>query len=106
MSKTKLKKGDLIKVIAGSHKTTQGPITWISKDRTRVSIQGLEVVKHVKPNNQDSEGGIKKIPTKIDISNIGLLDVKDKTKTTRLGYSINKDGKKVRISRRSKQEIK
>ncbi|ATZ17014.1 50S ribosomal protein L24 [Williamsoniiplasma luminosum] len=105
MAKSKLKKGDLVKVLAGAHKGEQGPITWISKDRATVSVQGIEVLKHVKPSNTDTEGGIKKIPAKLNISNVGYLDPKVKNQTTRIGYEIN-DGKKIRVSRRSNQKLK
>ncbi|PPE06073.1 50S ribosomal protein L24 [Williamsoniiplasma lucivorax] len=105
MAKSKLKKGDLVKVLAGSHKGEKGPITWISKDKMTVSVQGVEVLKHVKPSNTDTEGGIKKIPAKLNISNVGYVDPKAKDKPTRIGYEIH-DGKKVRVSRRSKQTLK
>ncbi|ATZ16170.1 large subunit ribosomal protein L24 [Entomoplasma freundtii] len=105
MAKTKLKKGDLVKVIAGAHKGEQGPITWISKDKKFVSVQGIEILKHVKPSNSEPDGGIKPIPAKMNISNVGMLDPKRKEATTRIGYEI-RDGKKIRISRKTNHEFK
>lgn len=71
----------------------------------RVSIQGIEIVKHVKPSNNDTEGGIKQIPAKLNASNVAILDPKQKNATTRVGFEI-KDGKKVRIARKSKHQLK
>lgn len=105
MTKSKLKKGDIVKVIAGSFKGKTGPITWLSKDKKRVSVQGLEVTKHVKPSQSDQEGGIKKIPATINISNVAMVDPKQKDTPTRIGYEI-KDGVKSRVARKSKQQIK
>ncbi|ATG97181.1 50S ribosomal protein L24 [Mesoplasma lactucae] len=105
MAKSKLLKGDIVKVIAGSHKGESGPITWISKDKTRVSVQGIEVSKHQKPSQADTEGGIKQIPATIHISNVALVDPKKKDTATRVGYQIN-DGKKERFAKKSGQVIK
>jgi len=103
--KSKLKKGDVVQVIAGSHLGKSGPITAVSKDKTRVSIQGIMIVKHQKPTNSDTEGGIKQIPATINISNVMLVDPKKKGTTTKVGYEI-KDGVKNRIARKSQTVIK
>lgn len=105
MGKTKLKKGDVVRVIAGSHRGNQGPITWISRDKRLVSLQGIETTKHVKPSNADTEGGIKKIPAKLNLSNVAILEPKNKKQTTRIGF-IFRDGKKIRVSHKTNHEIK
>ncbi|UKS53887.1 50S ribosomal protein L24 [Mycoplasma feriruminatoris] len=105
MAKSKILKGDVVKVIAGSHKGQIGPITSISKDKQWVSVQGITVKKHVKPTNEDNEGGIKDIPAKLHISNVALQDPKHKDQITKVGFEII-DGKKVRIARKSKTQIK
>lgn len=105
MAKSKIKKGDIVKIIAGSHKGEQGPVTFISKNKSSVSVQGVEITKHVKPSQTEQEGGIKKIPAKVNISNVAIIDPKDKEATTRIGYEIV-DGKKQRIAKKSNQAIK
>ncbi|AUF83315.1 50S ribosomal protein L24 [Mesoplasma syrphidae] len=105
MTKSKILKGDVVKIIAGSHKGEVGPITHITKDKKWVSVQGINVLKHVKPSQTDTEGGIKEIPAKINISNVALQDPKTKDLTTKIGYEIV-DGKKVRVARKSQQHIK
>ncbi|WP_031542199.1 50S ribosomal protein L24 [Mesoplasma photuris] len=105
MKKSKILKGDVVKVIAGSHKGNIGPIIWISKDKKTVSVQGVNVLKHVKPSQTETEGGIKEIPAKIDASNVAIQDPKEKESTTRIAYTIT-DGKKVRIAKKSNTAIK
>ncbi|ATZ18526.1 50S ribosomal protein L24 [Williamsoniiplasma somnilux] len=105
MAKSKLLKGDIVKVISGSRKGESGPITSLSKDKKFVTVQGIDVIKHVKPSQTDTEGGIKKVPAKLNASNVGLLDPKQKESTTRVGYSIE-NGKKVRIAKKSNSQVK
>lgn len=62
-------------------------------------------MKHVRPSNSDTEGGIKKILAKINLSNVAILEPKNKNQTTRISYSFN-DGKKIRLSRKTNHEIK
>jgi large subunit ribosomal protein L24 len=103
--KSKLKKGDVVQIIAGSHLGKSGPIISISKDKTRVSVQGIMVLKHQKPTNSDTEGGIKEIPATIHISNVMFTDPKKKNTPTRIGYEI-KDGIKSRVAKKSQAVIK
>ncbi|ASP28701.1 50S ribosomal protein L24 [Spiroplasma corruscae] len=105
MNKSKILKGDVVKVISGSHKGKTGPIKKISKDKTKVYVEGVNGVKHVKPSETDQEGGIKEIAVPVNISNVALIDPKSKGNTTRVGYKIT-DGKKVRVAKRSGVEIK
>lgn len=105
MNKSKILVGDVVKVTAGSHKGDIGPITYISKDKKWISVQGIEVIKHVKPSQTDQEGGIKQIPAKLHISNIALQDPKNKEGVSKIGYKID-DGKKVRIAKKSNLPLK
>lgn len=103
MNKFKIKKGDQVKVIAGKHKGTVGLVMNILRKKQRVVVEGITIKKHQKPTQND-EGGIKDIPTTIHISNIALLDSKNKDKTTKIGYEL-KDDKKYRVARKSKLRI-
>lgn len=101
----KIKVGDKVKVIAGSSKGKEGIVLKTLKEKNRVIVEGCNVNKrHQKPNAQDDKGGIVPFEAPIDVSNVMLIDPKTK-KPTRVGYKI-KDNKKVRISKKSQEEIK
>ncbi|WP_381415349.1 50S ribosomal protein L24 [Spiroplasma endosymbiont of Anurida maritima] len=105
MAGFKLKKGDVVKVISGKHKGLEGPINKIIKEKNRVQIEGINALKHVKPSQDNTEGGIQEIPSSIHISNVALIDPKNKKQVTKIGYKITENGKKVRIAKKSKAQI-
>ena len=91
--KLKIKKGDLVKVIAGDSKGSQGKV--------------LEVLvsKHTKPNATSPNGGIVKQEAALHISNVMLVDPKTGA-PTRVGRTKNSAGKLVRVAKKSGEEIK
>ena len=98
-----LKVGDKVIVIAGKDKGKEGKI--IAKKNDKVLVEGVNIVKkHVKPNGQDQTGGILDKEALIHISNVMMIDPKTK-KRTRIAHEINKDGKKVRASSKSKSKL-
>ena len=98
-----LKVGDKVRVIAGKDKGKEGKI--IGKKNDRVLVEGINMVKkHVKPNGQDQNGGIVEKEILIHVSNVMIIDPSTK-KPTRISHEINKDGKKVRISSKSKNKL-
>ena len=98
-----LKVGDKVIVIAGKEKGKEGKIISIKNDR--VVVEGVNLVKkHVKPNGQDQTGGIVEKEAALHISNVMIIDPKTKTRT-RIAQEIDKDGKKVRISSKSKSKL-
>ena len=100
----RIKKGDKVVVIAGSEKGKEGTITKVLPKEEKVIIGGLNMVKkHVKPNQAEPEGKITEKEAPIHISNVALLDPKTK-KATKVGYEI-KDGKKVRVAKKSSTVI-
>lgn len=81
----KVKVGDNVKIITGSNKNKEGKVIRILKSENRVIIEGInKVKKHVKPNAQNETGGILEIEAPIHISNVKVIDKKEKTekKTT------------------------
>jgi large subunit ribosomal protein L24 len=104
MAKIKLKKGDNVIVIAGSHKGHKGPIKGISSDKSRVFVEGITATKHFKPT-QSEEGGIREIDASIHISNVMIADPKSKDSGSRVGYEFDGD-KKVRIAKKSGSKLK
>ncbi len=100
--KIKLKTGDLVKVIAGSNKGSEGKILKVVTKDYRAIVEGVNMVsKHVKPSAQNPQGGINKFEAPIHISNLMLVE---NGKTVRVGF--RKDGdKKVRFSKKTNNVI-
>jgi large subunit ribosomal protein L24 len=72
--KLKIRKGDLVKVIAGDSKGSQGKIVEIIVDKNRAIVEGANMVsKHTKPNAANPNGGIVKQEAAIHISNLALV---------------------------------
>ncbi len=104
MKKFKIKSGDHVVVIAGKDKGVKGKVLKIIKDKDRVLVESVNVIKkHVKPSAENPQGGITEKEAPIHISNVALVDSKS-GKATRVGYEMKKD-KKVRVSKKSGQEI-
>jgi large subunit ribosomal protein L24 len=105
-AKIKLRKGDLVKVIAGDSKGTEGKITEVVLANGRAYVEGANMVsKHTKPNAASPNGGIIKKEAAIHISNLMLVDPKS-GKPTRVGRKRNDAGKLVRIAKTTGEEIK
>jgi large subunit ribosomal protein L24 len=105
-TKIKLRKGDLVKVIAGDSKGTQGKIIEVILADGRAIVEGANMVsKHTKPNAATPNGGIIKKEAAIHISNLALVDPKS-GKATRVGRKLNDAGKLVRVAKKSGEEIK
>ena len=100
----RLKTGDKVIVIAGSNKGKVGTIKKVLRNENRVIIEGVNIVhKHQKSNGQES-GGILDIEAPINASNVMLIDPKT-NKPTRIGHTVDKKGKKVRIARKSNESL-
>ena len=100
----KLKTGDKVVVITGKNKGKEGKITKVLKNENRVVVEGVNIAKkHVKPNGQ-SAGSIVEMEMPIHASNVMIVDPKTK-KRTRIGHEINKDGKKIRTTKKSNSNL-
>ncbi|MDR3187159.1 MAG: 50S ribosomal protein L24 [Holosporaceae bacterium] len=99
MNRWRVKKGDVVQVIAGEDRGARGEILAVLREKRRVVVKGVNLcVKHQKPS-VSSPGGIVKVERSIHASNVMLLDSSD-DRPTRVGIKIE-DGKKVRVSRRT-----
>ena len=102
--KLKIKKGDQVVVLTGKDKGAKGEVLTVLKSEARVIVQGVNMVtKHNKPS-QLSQGGIEKKEKSIHISNVALADPKT-GEATRVGYKVLKDGKKVRVAKKSGETV-
>ena len=111
----KIKKGDLVVVIAGRDKGKQGRVLEVLKETDRLVVEGVQrVTKHVKAgqtNRGTRTGGIETVEAAIHVSNVMLVDPETK-QGTRVGYrteKIERDGRertvRVRVAKRSGKDI-
>ena len=106
MAKLHIKKGDTVYVNAGDDKGKTGRVLKVLIEKNRAVVEGVNVVtKATKPNAKNPQGGLVKMEAPIHASNLQLVDPKS-GKATRVGYKVNEDGKKVRLSKKSGEEIK
>jgi large subunit ribosomal protein L24 len=104
--KLKIRKGDLVKVIAGDSKGQQGKISQVILKDNRAVVEGVNMVsKHTKPNAANPNGGIVKMEAALHVSNLMLIDPKTGN-ATRVGKMKNAEGKSVRMAKKSGEEIK
>ncbi|AQY49900.1 50S ribosomal protein L24 [Listeria weihenstephanensis FSL R9-0317] len=100
-----VKKGDKVQVITGKDKGKSGKIIAAFPKKDRVIVEGLNMVKkHTKPSNVNPQGGILNVEAPIHVSNVMLIDPKT-GEPTRVSREI-KDGKKVRVAKKSGEVIK
>ncbi len=104
MSAFKIKKGDKVVVLAGRDKGKSGEVIEIRPKENRALVRGVNMVRRHQRQSATQEGGIISKEGPIDLSNIALEDPKD-GKPTRVGFKILADGKKVRIAKRSGEQI-
>ena len=104
--KIRLKKGDTVVVTTGKYKGQTGKIVATHPTENKVTVEGINIVKkHVKPNKANPQGGIIEMTKPIWVSKVAVVDPSTK-KPTRIGYTFDKDGNKVRTYKASGKEIK
>jgi len=106
MSKLHIKKGDIVYVNTGEDKGKTGRVLEVQVEKQRAIVEGVNMVsKSTKPNAANPQGGIVKKEAAIHISNLNPVDPKS-GKPTRIGRKANAEGKLVRVSKKSGEEIK
>ena len=105
MIKLHIKKGDMVYVLAGEDRGQTGRVLSVDRAKQRAIVEGVNIVtKATKPTAKYPQGGLIKMEAPIHISNLSLIDPKS-GKPTRIAIK-RVDGKAVRISKKSGQEIK
>lgn len=102
--KMKIKKGDVVVVLTGREKGKSGEVLRVDRDRNRVLVQGVNMMKRHERATQTSPGGINQYEAMLHASNVSLIDP-DTSKPTRVGYKTLDDGRKVRFAKRSGEVI-
>lgn len=97
--RVKIKKNDLVRVIAGRDKGKAGKVLEVDRFSRKVTVEGVMIVKrHTRPNpSQQIKGGIADKPMPIDISNVMMLTAGGVP--TRIGYKVEDAGGKARRTR-------
>ena len=101
----KILKGDKVVVIAGKDKGKEGTVQAVYPKKNKVVVEGVNVhKKHRKPTQQTPEGSVVEIYVPIDASNVAIVDPKTKN-ATRVASSVDKDGKKIRVTKASGSKL-
>ena len=105
-TKLHIKKGDTVVVIAGESKGQRGKVLSVQVEKQRAVVEGINMVsKHTKPNAKNTQGGIVKQEAPVHISNLMLVESATGN-PTRTGRRMGENGKLVRYSKKSGEEIK
>ena len=101
-TKIRLRKDDLVEVIAGRDAGKRGKVIAVMRESDRVLVQGVNFIKrHTRPNPQRNiKGGIVEREASIHVSNLMVVSPED-NKPTRIGSKLLADGRRARMSRRS-----
>lgn len=100
MVKFKIKRDDTVVVVAGKHKGKTGRVLRVLRERERVVVERVNMVKrHVRPQG-DRPGGIVEKEAPLHISNVALWNA-DEGRAVRVGWKVLDDGRKVRIDKKT-----
>ncbi|MFH1667909.1 MAG: 50S ribosomal protein L24 [Candidatus Komeilibacteria bacterium] len=101
----RIKKGDNVEIIAGKDKGKRGKVIRVNAVKDQVVIEGANLrIKHTRPKREGEKGQRIEFPAALHVSNVMAIDP-GSSKRTRVGYQRLADGKKIRISKKSKQEL-
>ena len=105
MSKLHLKKGDNVVVISGTQKGKKGTVLSVDVEKQRAIVEGVNLVsKHARPSTENPKGGIVKKEAGVHISNLMVCDKNGMP--GRIGRKQNEEGKSIRYSKKTGEEIK
>ncbi len=100
----KIRKGDKVVVLTGRDKGRSGEVLEVRPSEGRALVRGINMVKRHQRQTANQEGGIISKEGTIHLSNLAVADPKS-GKPTRVGFKLMKDGKRVRVAKRSGVEI-
>jgi large subunit ribosomal protein L24 len=100
----KIRKGDKVVVLTGRDKGRSGEVVEVRPAEGRAVVRGINMVKRHQRQTANQDGGIISKEGTIHLSNLAVADPKS-GKPTRVGFKVMKDGKRVRVAKRSGVEI-
>ncbi len=98
------KVGDKVVVIAGSNKGKEGKIIRTLRKENKVVVEGVNIVKKHQKATGMQAAGIIEMEAPINASNVMIIDPKT-NKRTRIGHTTDKNGKKIRITKKSNEKL-
>jgi large subunit ribosomal protein L24 len=102
----RIKKGDKVRVISGKHVTKEGTVLLVNNKKGTAIIEGLNKVKmHRKPNAKQEKGGIQEKEAGIPLCKLALLAPKSPQGISKIKYTVNKEGKKIRVAKKTNNPI-
>ena len=96
----KIRKGDKVVVLAGKDKGRTGEVLRVIPKEDRAIVRGVNVVVRHQKQSASQQGGLVRKEAPVHLSNIAVADPKDGKTPTRVGFEV-RDGKKVRVAKRS-----
>ncbi len=101
----KVRKGDRVRIMSGKDAGRESVVSQAFPATGKVTIEGYNIAKrHTKPISAEEPGGILDKEMPLDVSNVMVLSPSD-GKPTRVGYKVLDDGSKVRVCKRTGEEI-
>ena len=101
----RIKKGDKVVITAGKDKGKTGKVLKVLLDKSRIVVEGANLVKkHIRRRSDSEPGGINEIPASLSISNVALF-CSNCNRGSRFGVKISKDKSKVRVCKRCQRPI-
>src|SRR6476620_309944 len=100
----KIKKGDHVVLLTGKDKGKHGEVLKVMPDENRAIVKGVAMIRRHQRQTATQDGGIISKEAAIHMSNLAIEDPKD-GKPTRVGFKFLKDGRKVRVAKRSGEVI-
>jgi large subunit ribosomal protein L24 len=104
MASIKIRKGDRVRILQGKDRGKEGEVARVFPTEAKVIVDGLNVVKkHQRATRATMQGGIIDKEMPIPISNVALLA--SDGKPTKIGFRFDDKGNKVRVSRRTGEDL-
>ena len=105
LKKARIKKGDMVIVIAGHEKGKTGKVLSVFPSVGKVTVEKLNIVKrHTKPTQKHKQGGILEREAPFSVSNV-MIYSQGVQKASRVGIRLLDDGRRVRVLRKNPEEI-
>jgi len=98
-----VKKGMTVKVISGNHKGSEGKVLHVFPAKQRVIVEGINFMKKAtRPTQENPAGGMVEREASIHVSNVMIVHG---GQASRIGFKKLEDGSKVRVSKKTNEEI-
>ena len=107
MAKLRIKAEDTVVVISGKDKGKTGRVLRVDRERSRVYVEGLNMVKRHQrpmPGRPNAPVGVIEKEGPVHVSNVAVVDPKD-SKPTRIGVRRDENGRRMRVTKRSGAEL-